>query len=86
MTVRMTAKKFDAIFEPAATRRPSLANESLWGATTIARHLGVSDEFVRKLTKDRKCPIRVRGGRIYCTKSELADWLAVSPQDFSETN
>ncbi len=58
-------------------KRSSLATESLWGASEIARFLGVSTEYVRRLSKSKTCPIRTVEGRYFCTKTELVVWLGI---------
>ncbi|WP_174800978.1 DNA-binding protein [Martelella limonii] len=73
----LTTADIDRILEGASRRRlPSLATESLWGAQAIADFMGTSADYVRKLsTTDDECPIRIRGGRYYATRTEIAEWL-----------
>lgn len=73
----LTTADIDRILEGVSRRRvPSLATESLWGAQAIADFMGTSSDYVRKLAvKDDDCPIRIRGGRHYATRSEIAGWL-----------
>ncbi|WKT91464.1 hypothetical protein QYR01_06710 [Brucella anthropi] len=59
-------------------KRSSLATESLWGASEIARFMGVSPDYVRKVAKSRSCPIRDIEGRYFCTKTEIVVWLGIN--------
>ncbi|MFI3904317.1 hypothetical protein [Ochrobactrum sp. S1502_03] len=56
-------------------KRSTLASEALWGAASIARYMGVSDDFVRKLALRKDAPIRMKAGRYYCTRTEIVVWL-----------
>lgn len=48
------------------------------GASEIARFMGVSPDYVRKLAKSRSCPIRDVEGRYFCTKREIVVWLGIN--------
>ncbi|MBA8844375.1 hypothetical protein FHW02_002437 [Ochrobactrum sp. RH1CCR137] len=63
--------------QPVHAKRSSLATESLWGASEIARFMGVSTDYVRKITKSKSCPIRMVEGRHFCTKTEIVVWLGI---------
>lgn len=63
---------------PVPAKRSSLATESLWGASEIARFMGVSPDYVRKIAKSRTCPIRDIEGRYFCTKTEIVVWLGIN--------
>jgi len=72
----LTAARFDKTMEMApSSLRFSLASESLWGASAIAKFMGVSDDFVRKCARLGSSPIRQKAGRYYCTKTEITIWL-----------
>lgn len=71
----LTADRFDAIATPRIPRGSTLARESLWGATTIAAFMGVSDDFVQKIAKEPGGPIRRRAGRLFTTRTEILAWL-----------
>ncbi len=64
--------------QPVHAKRSSLATESLWGASEIARFMGVSPDYVRKIAKSRTCPIRDIEGRYFCTKTEIVVWLGIN--------
>ena len=77
--MKLTPDQFDHIMEGHPKSGGStLALESLWGSRAIARFMGVSVDFVRKLeTDDTTFPVRRRGGRLYDTKSEIIVWLSI---------
>ncbi|MBV2144419.1 helix-turn-helix domain-containing protein [Falsochrobactrum sp. TDYN1] len=73
----MTPERFDRMMGTPPNGGSTLAIESLWGTRTIARFMGVSVDFVRKLEMEEATfPARRRGGRLYVTKTEVVVWLA----------
>lgn len=80
----LTADLFDRLAVPRLPRGSSLALESLWGATSIARFMGVSDDFVKKLSEEPGCPIRKRGGRLFTTKTEITAWLIPGSEELKK--
>ncbi len=85
--MKLTSEKFDQMMEARPKSGAStLALESLWGSRAIAKFMGVSVDFVRKLeVEDATFPARRRGGRLYVTKSEIVRWLA-APSSNAATN
>lgn len=78
---QLTPERYDMMTAHIETqpKRSSLATESLWGPSAIARFMGTSSSFVCKLEKhDRSFPARRRGGRLYATKTEIVVWLSNS--------
>lgn len=74
----LTLERLDRMMENIGTppKRSSLATESLWGASAIAKFMGVSDDFVRSMAKRQDTPIRWKAGRYYCTRTEIVTWLS----------
>lgn len=75
---KLTPELYDKMMAHIGTypKRSSLATESLWGAAAIAKFMGVSDDFVRKLALRDDAPIRTKAGRYFCTRTEIVVWLA----------
>ncbi len=71
----LTADLFDTLTAPRIPKGSTLAREALWGASTIARFIGTSDDFVHKIAKENGSPIRRRAGRLFTTKTEITAWL-----------
>ncbi len=84
MAKPITAQQFDRM--ASAPRPPSLAADSLWSAVAIAKFIGVSDDFVRKLERDGGAPLRRVGGRLYSTRTEITAWLDGQRDGFSGSN
>jgi excisionase family DNA binding protein len=57
----------------------TMQGDKLWGATEIARFLGVSVETVYAWSGDREIPIYKPGGRYFALRSELRTWLRQKP-------
>lgn len=55
----------------------SLRDHILWGQESIAEFLGGGKgvDFVRELRKQPGVPIYKEGGRVYCFKDDLVEWL-----------
>lgn len=81
----LTADLFDAMTAPRIPRGSTLARESLWGATTIAGYMGVSDDFVRKIAEQPGSPIRKRAGRLFTTKTEVIAWLIPGTEEIKKS-
>lgn len=84
----LTASRLDAMFPDKrgvgdhTPHRSSLATESLWGAKSIGRFMGLSEDTVLRLEKrDPSFPVRRRGGRIFSTRTEIVLWLQPSVKD-----
>jgi hypothetical protein len=79
----LTAARLDAMFPSSARESGSaLATESLWGAKSIGRFMGLSEDTVLRLEKrDPSFPVRRRGGRIFSTRTEIVLWLQPSIKD-----
>lgn len=71
----LTPHAFDKLITRPTAGRSNLASESLWGAATIAKFMGVSDDYVRTLAKRNDTPIRMKAGRYFCTRTEIVVWL-----------
>ncbi len=77
MTEKLTPQRDCGVSGYEGTgKRSTLATESLWGAESIAKFMGVSSDYVRKLSRRDDNPIREKGGRYFCTRTEIVVWLS----------
>jgi hypothetical protein len=52
-----------------------ISSDAVWGASAIARFLGVSEKRVYTLTKEGKLPVGKIGGQLFSTVGRLQRFL-----------
>ena len=87
----LTAAHFDAMVEgkkdgSVISARSALATESLWGVKAIAQFMNRSPDTIRRMkARDPTFPVRVRGGALFVTKTEIVVWLQLRHDELPQS-